>query len=717
MTMLLLSLAASCTKSAPETLSTTDEACTPELRLSVDRDRGYLPLPVTLSAEVLCVEGEPSWDLGDGALGAGVEVEHTYLGSGTVEVSATLGELTETLTIEVRPAPCPEQLEAVQVGALQSDELDEASGLSHSPSGVLWTHNDSGDAPRLFALSAEGETLGTVLLDGAEEGDWEDSSRFVDPLSGEVTLYVGDVGDNELVRETIAVYALAEPSPSGDEQLSSDWIRLELSYPEGPRNAETLMVDPVTEDLYVVSDGGEVYRKAAPHVADTRTVMEWVADLDFAAMGGDISPQGDRIALRSLDEARIWLRDGSLPFAEAFAAEACALELPEEPRGESLAFDAEGRGLYTVSEELYQPIWYTGLVPVEQPCVELEAGILRSPDGELPLTVTFEVDQDCVPAGVAEAVWTFEDGEEQIGDTAERTWLASGTTSVALTVTDREGATATAVTTVTISPQTCPSPDEPVELGEVTDDSITEASGLALSAQDEGALWTPHDSGGEPELFAISNTGELLETVLLEVGSRDWEDLAYGWTDAGGWTIFVGDIGDNKEVREDIRVLLVPEDEPHAYGIMVLTYPGALAHNAESIAVDPQTGDLLVITKSYEGETSVFRKPPPHLDGDVVELTWVADLDTAELPFVGSEATTAMDFSPEGSLIGVRTYSHVWLFRRDAAESLAAAFSRTPCDGGAPSERQGEAIAMDGDGYYLLSEGNDQPLNYVRLLR
>ena len=121
----------------------------------------------------------------------------------------------------------------------------------------------------------------------------------------------------------------------------------------------------------------------------------------------------------------------------------------------------------------------------------------------------------------------------------------------------------------------------------------------------------------------------------------------------------------------------------------------------------------MIITKDYGGDTSVWTKPAPHADGQDVELTWIADLDTDELP--GHAATTAADFHPDGHLLAVRTYSHVWLFRRDQAEPLAHAFEREPCDGEAPSEQQGEAVSFsqDGDGYFLLSEGQDQPLWFV----
>jgi PKD repeat protein len=713
---MLLLLATACSQQATTPTAREPDPhepeCVVDVRITADRTSGVLPLPIRLSADATCVEGEPQWDLGDGTTAQGWDVEHTYLGSGDFTVRLTVDEVQRKRQITVGTPDCPDVAEPVQVGVLGHDELDEASGLSHSPSGVLWTHNDSGDTPRLFALATTGETLGTVTLIDAPDGDWEDSTRLVG--SDQVTLFVGDIGDNAADRDAVIVYVLAEPEPTGDVAVD-DWLALELSYPDGPRNADTLMVDPVDGALLIVADDGGLYRKPAPHEPGTHTVMAHVATLPLdRPTGGELSPMGDRLAVRNGSEARLWLIDRSLPLADSLDGPGCPVPLADEVRGEALAFAADGSGIYTVSEELYQPIWSTAIPPVTQPCDSFEAQILRSDDGELPLTVDFGIDTACVPQGLASVVWDFGD-RTVTAETATRTWRGSGHYPVSVTVTDQSGQVAQAETTVVVTQQSCPTPGEPTALGALTDTDIVEASGLAHSVQ-TGLLWTHNDSGGVGELFGLSETGEVLERISLDIHSGDWEDLSYAET-ADGWMFFVGDIGDNAESRDDIHVYLVPEDDPDAWGVMDLTYDDGESHNCESIAVDPQTGDLVVITKSYEGDTRVYVKPPPHADGDQAVLTEIAALDTMSAPFSGSEATTAADFSPLGNLLAIRTYSDVWLFRRDASEPLVDAFDRAPCNGGAPSEQQGESVAFatDGSGYFMLSEGTEQPLNFVSL--
>ncbi len=93
---------------------------------------------------------------------------------------------------------------------LQHPDLDEASGLTASRRhpGVFWTHNDSGGDARLFAVTADGRTVGTVEVRGATVHDWE--SITTDDAGH---LYVGDVGNNWSKRRDLVVYRLREPDP------------------------------------------------------------------------------------------------------------------------------------------------------------------------------------------------------------------------------------------------------------------------------------------------------------------------------------------------------------------------------------------------------------------------------------------------------------------------------------------------------------------------
>jgi hypothetical protein len=77
-------------------------------------------------------------------------------------------------------------------GRLPTSGLDETSGLvaSQMNSGVLWTHNDSGDGPFIYALSAQAEVLCTVRVQNATNRDWEDIAHGPGPKPGTDYLYV-----------------------------------------------------------------------------------------------------------------------------------------------------------------------------------------------------------------------------------------------------------------------------------------------------------------------------------------------------------------------------------------------------------------------------------------------------------------------------------------------------------------------------------------------
>ena len=251
---------------------------------------------------------------------------------------------------------------------MTNPDIVEASGLAASRrnANVLWLHNDKGDTSRVFAISTTGASLATFALAGAEASDWEDIAVGPGPVGGTSYVYVGDIGDNSANRNAIEVYRFAEPevTASSAEVTLSGVDRLEFRYPGGQgENAETLLVDPTNGNLYVVtkSDTGEarIYRASPPFVPLDRTTMTLVTTLQFgsapllgdpSATGGDISPDGSLIAIRSYDAAYAWRRPAGTTVEEALATTPCALPIRAESQGEAFAFFSDGTGYFTLSE-------------------------------------------------------------------------------------------------------------------------------------------------------------------------------------------------------------------------------------------------------------------------------------------------------------------------------------------------------------------------------
>lgn len=264
-------------------------------------------------------------------------------------------------------ADCPVFLPGQKVGVVQSRAIREASGLaaSRKHKGVLWTHNDHGGTGVIYALSTEGRQLGAFLLKGAQTRDWEDIAIGPGPDPNVDYIYVGDIGDNDSKYESIAVYRIPEPVIDPNRASSVTIVdgveTIKLQYPDGSRNAETLMIDPLTKDLYIVSkeNSTKVYLAAWPQSTTVMVTLEKVGAVDLStAVGGDISPDGTMVVVRGYFAASLWMRAPETPVQDAFKSPHCRVPLILEPQGEAICFDADGTGYYTTSEKRNQPIYY-----------------------------------------------------------------------------------------------------------------------------------------------------------------------------------------------------------------------------------------------------------------------------------------------------------------------------------------------------------------------
>src|SRR4051812_28425172 len=153
----------------------------------------------------------------------------------------------------------PSFTSGIQTGTIQNSSVTEASGIAASRKNpnVLWTHNDSGDSARVFAMTAAGTNLGTYSITGAGATDWEDIAVGPGPAAGAQYLYAGDIGDNGASRSNVAIYRIPEPAVSDTQSAVSTSIsgmkKFTFTYPGGARDSESLFVDPSTSDIYIIS--------------------------------------------------------------------------------------------------------------------------------------------------------------------------------------------------------------------------------------------------------------------------------------------------------------------------------------------------------------------------------------------------------------------------------------------------------------------------------
>jgi hypothetical protein len=131
----------------------------------------------------------------------------------------------------------------------------ETSGVAPSRAnpGLLWTILDSGNPAELIALDSAGRVRGAVPLAGAENTDWE--AVALGPCGTGRCVYVGDIGDNLARRAEVVLYRVAEPGPDALAGAAPVVARaLRFRYPDGPRDAEALIVTPAG-DAIVITKG------------------------------------------------------------------------------------------------------------------------------------------------------------------------------------------------------------------------------------------------------------------------------------------------------------------------------------------------------------------------------------------------------------------------------------------------------------------------------
>lgn len=287
---------------------------------------------------------------------------------------------------------------------------------------------------------------------------------------------------------------------------------------------------------------------------------------------------------------------------------------------------------------------------------------------------------------------------------------------------------------------------EAVSKGVLAKAPINEASGLVASRENPGFLWTHNDSGDEARVFLIDTLARLYATYYFQdIEARDWEEIA--WMQVGDRNfLIIGDIGDNRGVRSEVSVHIIPEPVFRRQGSPADTIPATVIdtipatsirtytlqyedgpRDAEAMFYDPQDDLLYVITKR-ELHVGLYAAAIP---SPIETASFLSSLHPDKLPVplrLERKATlpftfiTAADISPSGEEILIKNLLSVYHWKRRAGESVVQTLSREAETQPYQPEPQGEAIAfsLDACGYYTLSEqvlGLPVHLLYVQRVR
>jgi len=281
---------------------------------------------------------------------------------------------TATRPATTRPSASPERIHygrPAKLCELANQRIDESSGLACSRlrPGVFWTHNDSGDRPRIYAFDAAGRDLGCFTVRGARAVDWEDMASF--RLRRKAYLLLADVGDNASARRSCQLYIVPEPPLNKAKRAGHGAVdvvvKIDFTYQDGPHNCESVAVDPLAKKIYLATKElpglAKVYELPLPARSPGKVLKAKSIAMIAVSMATamDISADGRRAVILSYGPAYEYVRREGESWAAAFSRRARRLEMPPRVQGESICYGPAGRRLYLTSEKLPTPLW---LVPV-----------------------------------------------------------------------------------------------------------------------------------------------------------------------------------------------------------------------------------------------------------------------------------------------------------------------------------------------------------------
>lgn len=262
-------------------------------------------------------------------------------------------------------------------GHLRNKELDETSGIAASAirKDIYYIHNDSGDTSRFFAITPDGVLKNTIYYKGDPKErlgarDCEDIAVGIGPKKGKSYVYMGDIGDNGAERKYITIYRIEEQADWAKDSLvkNAEAVPVHYKYPNGPRDAETLMVDPIDKLFYIVSkreDSVMVYTTPLNFKRDDTLLLTKRCTLYFGGFrpfkwitAGDISRDGQQILLKSYEKVYYWKRVNNEPVWKTMLRKPAELPYKPEKQGEAIGFTLDGKGYYTTSEGVFAPIYY-----------------------------------------------------------------------------------------------------------------------------------------------------------------------------------------------------------------------------------------------------------------------------------------------------------------------------------------------------------------------
>ena len=273
---------------------------------------------------------------------------------------------------ELIKAPSPLFVgEPVITGQLENAQIREASGLASSRlyPGLLWTINDGGDDPLLYAIGSDGADLGIFRVAGAKNIDWEALASF--RLGDSAYLLIADVGDNWEQRQSATLYVVAEPAITAiglnNEKVVSLAWQINFTFEDGPRDCEAVAVDEDGQRVLLLSKRNQppvlyelALRPADPAAIVTAHRLASMPHFNWpTAM--DLAPDGLSAVVLNYDYGYLFKRRQTEDWPTAFKRMPQRLRFSRLAQQEAACFGFYGKSIFVTSERTPAPLVRIGL--------------------------------------------------------------------------------------------------------------------------------------------------------------------------------------------------------------------------------------------------------------------------------------------------------------------------------------------------------------------
>lgn len=264
---------------------------------------------------------------------------------------------------------------------------------------------------------------------------------------------------------------------------------------------------------------------------------------------------------------------------------------------------------------------------------------------------------------------------------------------------------------------------EPKIVGKIKTKEIDESSGLAASKCTEDVFWTHNDSGDGAYIFALDSKGEKLATYKVKNAvNDDWEDIAEIKDSNGECFLYIGDIGNNSRTKTVQTVYRVKEptdfskdsskknplmtDDAEAFKF---SYPD-IRHDAETLLVHPQTGNIYIITKRLSGASGVYKLKADFDNSKTAKIEKISDFS---VPAVPEGFLTGGDISSDGQRVVLCDYFGAYeILLPENAKNFDDIWKEKPLRIDLGTREQGEAIgySANGNSIFATSEKKNSPM-------